>query len=60
MDLLHHEMLKTALFSRFCIPFDLRHLPGYLIPIQVVKGNLPFLQAGHLHISDIIYISRIF
>ena len=23
MDLFHHEMLKAALFSRFCIPLDL-------------------------------------
>ena len=60
MDLLHHEMLKTALFCCFCIPLNLCSLLFNLITIQIIKMCFTRSQLCKLKITDIIYISRIF
>ena len=53
-------MLKAALLCRLSIPLNLSQFPGNLISIQVVKRNCSICQTGHLHISNIIYLTGIF
>ena len=60
VDLFHHEMLETGFFCCFCIPLDCFHLFLDFFTIQVIECDLTFTNAGHLQVSDIIYISCIF
>ena len=60
MDLFHHEMFKTGLFCRFCIPFDFRSLLLDFIPVQVIEMSFSRSQLCKLKVAYIIHISGIF
>ena len=60
MDLFHHEMLKAALFSRFCIPLDLGGLLFDFITIQVIEMSLTRNKFCKLKVSNIIHIASVF
>ena len=60
MNLFHHEMLKAALFSRFCIPLNLGGLLFDFITIKIIKMSLTRSQFCKLKIADVIYITSIF
>ena len=60
MDLFHHEMLKTALFSSFGIPLDLRSLLLNFIAVQVIEMSLTRSQFCELKITNVINIASIF
>ena len=59
MDLLHHKMLKARFLRSFRIPLDLHRIFLDFITVQIVERHAAFLQTAHLHISNIINISRI-
>ena len=59
MDLLHHKMLKARFLRSFRIPLDLHQIFLDLIAVQIVERHISLLQTAHLHISNIINISRI-
>ena len=60
MDLLHHEMLKTALFGRLGIPGDLHGFFLNLITVQIVKMRLTGSELCKLQIVYVIYAAGIF
>ena len=60
MNLFHHEMLKAALFSRFCIPLDLGGLLFDFITIQVIEMSLTRNKFCKLKVSNIIHIASVF
>ena len=60
MDLLHHEMLKTALFRCLCIPLNFRCLLLDLVTIEIIKMRFTRSQLCKLKVADIINIAGIF
>ena len=58
VDLLEHEMLISAFFRGFCIPFDLRHVLTDLFPVDIIEMDLIFAQLRDLHVPDIVDIPR--
>ena len=60
MDFFHHEMLKTALFSCFCIPFNLGGLLFDFIAVQVIEMRLTRRQLCKLKVADVIHIASVF
>ena len=53
-------MLKACFLCCLCIPFNGLFLFLDLISVQVVEVDVTFLYTGHLHVSDIIYVSGVF
>ena len=60
MDLFHHEMLKTALFGCFCIPFDFGGLLLNFITVQVIEMRLTRRQLCKLKVANVIHIASVF
>ena len=60
MDLFHHEMLKAALFSCFCVPLDLGGLLFDLITIQVIEMSLTRNKLCELKVADVVHIASVF
>ena len=59
VDLLHHEMLKTAFLGSFRIPLDLYKFLCDLFLVQVIKRSSACAQSSNLIVADIIDISGI-
>ena len=59
VDLLHHEVLKAALFRSLGIHLDLDELFLDLLLIDVVEGDLPALELSDLVVADVVHISRV-
>ena len=57
VDLLHHEVLKAAAFGCLSIPGDLGQRLDERLAVDVVELDAALLQAGHLHIIDVINFS---
>ena len=55
MDFLHHEVLEAGLLRRLGIPLNLHRFLGDLVAVQVVEGDLPRAQPGHLQIADVVH-----
>ena len=53
-------MFEACLLCCFCIPLNGLFLFLDLISVQVIEGDVTFLYTGHLHVSDIIYVSGVF
>ena len=60
MDFFHHEMLKAAFFSCFCIPLDFSGLLLDLISIEIIKMSLAWNKFCKLKVTNIIYIASVF
>ena len=59
VDLLHHEMLKTALFGSFRIPLDLGQFLGDLFLIQIIELCGACSESADLVVADIIDVSGV-
>ena len=60
IDLLQHEMLKTAFFRGFCIPLHRLELFFQYFLIHIVESNGIFCKLCDLHIGNIADILCIF
>ena len=54
MDLLHHEVLESALFGRSCIPVDLSGSLLDDVAVEVIESNTACFEASHLKVVDVI------
>ena len=59
MNLFHHEMLIARFLSSFSIPLNLNKFLFYHITIKVIKSNFSLFQTRHLHVTNIIHVSRV-
>ena len=60
MDFFHHEMLKAAFFSCFCIPLDLGGLLLDFITIQIIKVSLTRNELCELKVANVIHVASVF
>ena len=60
MDFFHHEMLKAAFFSCFCIPLDLGGLLLNFITIQVIEMSFTRSQFCELKVANVIHVASVF
>ena len=60
MDFFHHEMLKAAFFSCFCIPLDLGGLLLDFITIQIIKVSLTRNELCKLKVANVIHVASVF
>ena len=57
-DLLHHEVLISALFGTLRIPIDMDLAFVDDVAVEVIECGFPRLQARHLQIVDVVDVAR--
>ncbi|MNI43154.1 hypothetical protein D3C73_974760 [compost metagenome] len=59
INFLKHKMIKTAFFSRYSIPFDIRHFPRNKIPLNSHQFDRIFCQYCHFTVVQDIHFTSI-